>query len=131
MEADNTPTTVETEAETLLSDGFTLVELSTTEESEGDRDILIQGSDRKYPAIVVRLKHRGVGATVRTISKNGQHSGEYEDYAEVIRKYQERRDNRRKDTTTRGHGEDSPEMAREARVSKTIQSVVEGQDEDR
>ena len=113
----------------MLSDGEILVELTTTQESESDYDILIQGSDRQHPAIVIRRKHRGVGATIRTISKFGTYRDLYDDYAEVIRAYQERRDNRRKATTTRGDSEGGSEMAREAWVNQTVRSVVEGSED--
>jgi len=54
-------------------------------------DIQIQGSDRKYPAVVLRRKHRGKGATILTISKNGQHASLYPDYEGAIREYLQRR----------------------------------------
>ena len=59
---DNTPNLVLSELEA--------VEIKpTTPEEQGeqeDYDIQIQGSDRQYPAIVLRRKHRGVGATIKS-----------------------------------------------------------------
>jgi hypothetical protein len=69
----------------------------TTVESEEPYDIQIQGSDRQHPAIVLRRKHRGKGATIQTISKFGQHSALYADYETNVRAYVVRRDNRRKE----------------------------------
>jgi hypothetical protein len=113
--------------EILLSDGDLLVDLSTTQESEEDYDILIQGSDRKYPAIVIRRKHRGKGATIRTISKNGQHKDLYAEYESVVEAYKTRRDNRKKNTVV-GDIQDNSKATRADWVDKTIQSVVKGRD---
>jgi len=112
-----------------LSDGDLLVELSTTQEQEDDYDILIQGSDRKYPAIVIRRKHRGKGATIRTISKNGQHKALYTDYESVVEGYKARRDNRQTDTVVRDI-QDNSDTTREAWADKTLQSVVKGRGKD-
>lgn len=67
--------------------GGALAEEVTTVTGEEDYGILIQGSDRTYPAIVFRRKHRGKGATIKTISKNGKHAAEYDDFREVIEAY--------------------------------------------
>lgn len=90
----------------MLSDGENVVEEFTTP-GEEEYYVQIQGSDRKYPAIVIRRKHRGAGATILTISKNGQHSDLYTDYEPAITAYVVRRrqhfyntpDNREKPTT--------------------------------
>jgi hypothetical protein len=109
----------------VLSDGEYLVELSTTQESEEDYDTLIQGSDRKYPAIVIRRKHRGEGATIRTISKNGQHKELYAEYKSVVKAYQERRRARKSVVgTVPGDGD----ATRKAWIDKALQSVVKEQD---
>lgn len=119
----------------VLEDGSQVVEVTTTEETEEEYDIQIQGSDRKYPAIILRRKHRGVGATIRTISKNGQHSDLYPDFAEVIAAYLSRRDAKRdnttdntganrEDPTTRGHRASGVVATREGWIDQTIQSVV-------
>jgi hypothetical protein len=90
----------------VLSDGSTVVEDVTTPEEE-EYYVQIQGSDRKYPAIVLRRKDRGKGATILTISKNGQHSDLYAEYEEAISAYVVRRnynttDNRENPTTRLG-----------------------------
>jgi hypothetical protein len=102
---------------------------TTEENSEGEYDILIQGSDRQHPAIVVRRKHRGKGATIRTISKYGRYAELYADYTDVIQSYQQRRQ-QRASPTTRGHPEDHGQTAREAWVDTTIESVVGGRSSD-
>ena len=108
----------------VLSEELTVVEITETEQDEADYDILIQGSDRQHPAIVIRRKHRGKGATIKTISKYGQHSALYTDYETIITGYLDRRQHRRKDPTTRGNSEGSDTSARESWVDKTIQGVV-------
>jgi hypothetical protein len=110
----------------VLSGGEILVNLSTTQESEEDYDTLIQGSDRKYPAIVIRRKHRGKGATIRTISKFGQHKDLYEEYKSVVEGYQKRRRRQRKSVVGTVQGDS--DTTREAWVDKAIQSVVKGSD---
>src|SRR5258706_10366058 len=100
-----------------------------TEKGDEDYEILVQGRAGKLPAIIFRKKHRGRGATIKTISKNGQHSDLYAEYESVVRASQERRDNRT-NPTTRPIRQDSPEMVREEWVSKTVRSVVEGQKDD-
>lgn len=121
----------------VLADGSQVVEVTTTENEE-EYDIQIQGSDRRYPAIILRRKDRGPGATIRTISRNGQHSDLYADYAEVIAAYQARRKARRdnsdnsSDNTSdhreepdpRGHGEGGIDATGEGWIDKTLQSVV-------
>jgi glutaredoxin len=108
----------------VLSDELTVVEITETEQDEEDYDILIQGSDRQHPAIVIRRKHRGKGATIRTISKFGQHSALYADYETIIAAYLDRRQHRRKNPTTRGDSESGNTTARESWIDKTIQGVV-------
>ena len=84
----------------MLSDGSTVVESPTTAKEDEEYYVQIQGSDRKYPAIVLRRKHRGVGATILTVSKNGQHSDLYADYEEAISQYNTERGKRRDNTFT-------------------------------
>jgi hypothetical protein len=108
--------------------GSRFVEIDpTTPEQEEGYDILIQGSDRKYPAIVIRRKHRGVGATIRTVSKFGQHSGDYADYESVVEAYQQRRKQRQDNTPC-----DVPAggilVSKEGWLGTVVQSVVEGRD---
>ena len=114
----------------VLEDGSQVVEVTTTDKEE-EYDIQIQGSDRKYPAIILRRKDRGPGATIRTISRNGQHSDLYADYAEVIAAYQARRKSRRDNTPDhreepdpRRHGEGGTDATGEGWIDKTLQSVV-------
>jgi hypothetical protein len=113
----------------VLSDGSTVVEEFTT---PGDEEyyVQIQGSDRKYPAIVIRRKHRGVGATILTISKNGQHSELYADYESAIAAYVVKRryntpDNR-ESPTTRPSSESSVVILPQDWFGETIQGVVTG-----
>lgn len=113
----------------MLSSGEILEEITTTVEESEPYDIQIQGSDRQHPAIVLRRKHRGKGATIQTISKFGQHSALYADYEDAIRLYVVARNNRiRKEPTTRGTPESGVVEARESWIDKTIQGVVSGQD---
>lgn len=112
---------------TLLSGVLTVEEVTTTQETEADYDVLIQGSDRKYPAIVVRRKHRGKGATIRTISRFGQHKAVYDDYAGVVEAYQARRA-KRKSVVSGRSDESQPASTREKRADKAVQTVVEGSD---
>jgi hypothetical protein len=118
-----------------LSDGSQRVEITTTVQEAEEYDIQIQGSDRKYPAIVLRRKHRGVGATIKTISKFGQHSDLYSDYAEAIQEYVVRRQqrldntrNHREKPTTRNPGEGGIITTPESWLSEAVQSVVAGRD---
>lgn len=112
----------------VLSDGSKIEEVTTTQGVEVDYDILIQGSDRKYPAIVIRRKHRGKGATIKTISKFGKYAALYADYGAAIEAYQTRRATRRQDSTTRGNRQDRPATTRDSWVGETLQSVVERSD---
>ena len=113
----------------MLSSGDILEEITTTVEEGEPYDIQIQGSDRQHPAIVLRRKHRGKGATIQTISKFGQHSDLYADYEGAIRDYVVARGKRiGKEPTTRGTNEGGVVEARESWLDKTIQSVVGGQD---
>lgn len=105
----------------VLSGGLVVEEVPTTEGV--DYDILIQGSDRKYPAIVIRRKHRGVGATIKTISKRGKHAAEYDEWKSLVEGYLARRAGRT-GAKGSGHAEDRAGDAREAWVDKTIQGVV-------
>jgi len=116
----------------VLSDGSLRVEISTTVDDEEEYDIQIQGSDRKYPAIVLRRKHRGKGATIKTVSRSdnsGRLNPVYDDYADNIQKYL---DNRQKRLGKRDRSGDDAQSgigeARERWVDKTIQSVVARQD---
>jgi hypothetical protein len=112
----------------VLSGGLPVEEITTTQGTEVDYDILIQGSDRKYPAIVIRRKYRGKGATIKTISKFGQHANLYADYEAVIEAYKARRENRRQGARTRRDRQNSTPTARGEWLDKTIQSVVRGSD---
>lgn len=106
------------------------VEITTTVEESDPYDIQIQGSDRKYPAIILRRRHRGKGATIRTISKFGQHSGLYSDFEESIQLYVVNREKRlrdkREEPTTRISDEGTVVQAGESWLDKTLQSVVTG-----
>lgn len=121
---DNTPNLVLSELEA--------VEIKpTTPEEQGeqeDYDIQIQGSDRQYPAIVLRRKHRGVGATIKTISKFGQHRKIYADYEPAIVKYvvarKKRLDNtqnNREKPTTRGTDASGTDSLVEGWISQALQ----------
>jgi hypothetical protein len=119
----------------VLSDGSQRVEITTTVQEADEYDIQIQGSDRKYPAIVLRRKHRGVGATIKTISRNGQHSDLYADYTEAVDGYKARRQQRLDNTqnhgeepTTRGDSESGIIATPESWLTQTVQSVVNGRD---
>ncbi len=125
--------------EQVLSDSEILVDLTTTlqndpttPESE-DYDLLIQGSDRRYPAIVKRRKHRGKGATIWTISRHdlkGRLNPAYDDYAGVVEAYLERRQQRKALASSRPTTDNS-QATREAWVDKAIQGVVEGRSNER
>ena len=119
----------------VLEDGSQVVEVTTTEKPEDEYDIQIQGSDRKYPAILLRRRHRGEGATLRTISKNGKYASLYPEYREVIDKYLERRAKRLDNTqdnslpdgespTTLRPGEGGAEEPGNGWIDKALQSVV-------
>ena len=113
----------------MLSGGEILEEITTTVEESEPYDIQIQGSDRQHPAIVLRRRHRGKGATIQTISKYGQHSDLYADYEAAIREYVVGREKRlRKEPTTRGNPESGVVEARGRWVDKAIQGVVGRQD---
>lgn len=109
----------------MLSGGELLEEITTTVEEKEPYDIQIQGSDRQHPAIVLRRKHRGKGATIQTISKFGQHSALYADFEDAIKQYVVNREKRlREKPTTRGDPTGGVVEARERWVDKAIQSVV-------
>ena len=113
----------------VLSDGNIREEITTTVEESEPYDIQIQGSDRQHPAIVLRRKHRGKGATIQTISKYGQHSALYADYEEAIRLYVVARNKRiGKEPTTRGNPESGVVEPRESWIDKAIQGAIEGRD---
>lgn len=105
------------------------VEITTVTESE-DYYVQIQGSDRPYPAIVIRRKHRGEGATVTTVSKrynSGKPNPAYANYEEAIKTYlynrQKRLNRKRESIGSNDEGivvSSSKEWLREA-----VQSVVE------
>jgi len=78
----------------VLSSGDIRQEIATTVEETEPYDIQIQGSDRQYPAIILRRKHRGKGATIQTISKFGQHSDQYKDFEGAIHDYLDNRSKR-------------------------------------
>ncbi len=111
----------------VLSGGLPVEEVTTTQEREVDYDILIQGSDRKYPAIVIRRKHRGKGATIKTISKYGKHASLYADYEAAVEAYETRRQVRRQGKRTRRDSQNSTQATGEEWTAETIQSVVNRQ----
>jgi hypothetical protein len=77
------------------SNGDIRVEITTVKEEE--YYVQIQGSDRPYPAVVIRRKHRGEGATVTTVSKrynSGKPNPAYADYEEAIKTYLDNRQKR-------------------------------------
>lgn len=117
----------------VLPDGSTVVEDFTTQEDE-EYYVQIQGSDRRYPAIVLRRKHRGVGATILTISKLGQHAALYADYESAVAAYVVGRagrnyntDNREKQATRDG-AEGGIVVSSKSWLSETLQGVVNGRD---
>ena len=113
----------------MLSNGEIREEITTTLEEIEPYDIQIQGSDRQHPAIVLRRKHRGKGATIQTISKFGQHSALYADYEDAIRDYVVARNKRLgKEPTTRGNPESGVVEPRESWIDKAIQGAIEGRD---
>jgi hypothetical protein len=124
----NTPGDELTTELEVLSGGFPVEEVTTTQESEADYDILIQGSDRKYPAIVIRRKHRGKGATIKTISKFGKHAGLYADYEPAIEAYQARREGRQQGARARRDSQDSNQATGDEWVDKALQSAFQGSD---
>ncbi len=105
---------------TLLSE----VELSL-EDEENEYDTLIQGSDRAYPAIVLRRKSRGVGATIKTISKFGKYSELYKDYQEVIDAYLARKRKRQEQGSRIAH-EGLIVATKEGWLGEVASSVVGG-----
>ncbi len=113
----------------VLSDGSLRVEITTTVQETEPYDIQIQGSDRRYPAIVLRLKHRGRGATITTISRKGQHKDLYSDYHAEVERYAARRkarlDNSGKERAIRGTDAGTVVEAGENWLDKAVQSVVE------
>jgi len=116
----------------VLSSGEILEEITTTVEEGEPYDIQIQGSDRQHPAIVLRRRHRGKGATIRTISRHdnsGKVNPLYDDYSEVIRNYLDNRQKRLREKPTSGASPESSVVeARERWVDKAIQGVVSRQD---
>jgi hypothetical protein len=112
----------------VLSDGAIVEEITTTVEEIYPYDIQIQGSDRQHPAIVLRRKHRGKGATIQTISKYGQHSTLYADFEGEIKSYidnrQKRLANKREEPTTRCTFAGGVVETGESWLDKTIQGVV-------
>lgn len=113
----------------MLSDGNIREEITTTLEEKEPYDIQIQGSDRQHPAIVLRRKHRGKGATIQTISKFGQHSALYADYEGAIRDYVVARNKRLgKEPTTRGNPESGVVEPGESWLDKAIQGALKGRD---
>lgn len=61
------------------------------QELDEDYHIQIQGTDRKYPAVVLRRKGRGAGATIQTISKFGKYAHLYDKYQKEIQEYLEKK----------------------------------------
>jgi hypothetical protein len=115
----------------VLSDGSTVVEDFTTPENE-EYYVQIQGSDRKYPAIVLRRKHRGSGATILTISKFGQHADLYAEYEPFIDAYNTGRQHRyntpdnRESPTAVNDSAGSVVILPQAWASETLPGVVRG-----
>ena len=113
----------------MLSDGSIREEITTTVEESEPYDLQIQGSDRQHPAIVLRRKHRGVGATIQTISKYGQHSALYADFEPAIKSYLDNRQKRigdhREEPTTRRPAEGGVVEARTGGIGQAVSGVVE------
>jgi hypothetical protein len=112
-----------------------VVDTSTTVNQEEEYYVQVQGSDRKYPAIVLRRKHRGKGATILTISKNGQHSDLYADYESAISEYvvarAARLDNtsdNRESQAARDGGESGIAVSSKNWLSEAFHGVVGGPD---
>jgi hypothetical protein len=118
----------------VLSDGSQVVEVTTTDNPEEEYYVQIQGSDRKYPAILLRRKDRGEGATFLTISKFGKRADLYAGYESVVNDYLAERakrldnsynsKNHRESEAASQVREGDPEAARESWVDQTIESVV-------
>src|SRR5690606_37066362 len=115
----------------VLSDGLVREEITendlTTVAEKEDYYVQIQGSDRKYPAIVIRRKHRGEGATITTVSRHynsGKINPVYDDYAEAIQTYLDNRQKRldRKRESVGSNDESIPVNSGEEWLSKTLQS---------
>jgi hypothetical protein len=115
------PTDDVTTLEELLSAGGLVEDVTAKEEEYG---IQVQGSDRKYPAVILRRKDRGKGATIRTISKNGEHAAEYDSWREVIEGYLARRAAKAGNGGRRRTG--SPEHLRSQWVDQTVQNLEQG-----
>lgn len=132
----NEPTTPPSGVVEILDDGSAVVETVTTPQEDEEFYVQIQGSDRTYPAIVIRRKHRGKGATIQTISRSdlyGRLNPLYADYQEAISKYVEERKRRNYNTpdntgnhgenaTTRDAGEGSVEDVIERGLDKALRS---------
>lgn len=101
----------------------------TTQEDE-PYDIQIQGSDRTHPAVVLRRKHRGKGATILTISRTtlrGVVNPLYDDYEGAIREYlarREQRQHRQQDGVARPNDAGGIVVAGENWLAEAVQSVV-------
>jgi len=115
----------------VLSDGSQVVEITTTESKEEEYYVQIQGSDRKHPAIVLRRRDRGKGATIRTISKFGQHAELYADYEAAVSAYVVERAKRLDNTQNLGEepgkrnvDESGSEPVGESWIDQALQGVV-------
>lgn len=100
---------------------------SKNEEKE-PYDIQIQGSDRKYPAVVLRRKHRGKGATILTISRTtlkGVVNPLYDDYEPAIREYLDRRQRRQQANLARIDVSGGIVVPEKGWLAEVVQSVVE------
>jgi len=86
--SDNTNVVIEASG-TQQSDNIRVEDI-TSAETEVNYDntyIQIQGSDRKYPTVLIRRRDRGKGSTIQTISKFGQHAALYSAFEAEIRAY--------------------------------------------
>lgn len=111
-----------------LPNGDVRVEIVTTV-TESDYYVQIQGSDRPYPAIVIRRKHRGEGATITTVSKrynSGKPNPAYADYEDAIKTYLYNRQKRldRKRESVGSNDESIPVSSGKEWLREAVQSVV-------
>jgi hypothetical protein len=105
-----------------------LEELTTPKKENEAYDIQIQGSDRRHPAVILRRRHRGKGATLLTISRttlHGRLNPLYDDYAEAIGRYLERRERRQQAQSQRADDAGGSVVIGTRWLDQALQSVVE------